>query len=85
VSDLEYIRCPKCEKSNPVDEINYSRQYNCIFRGIPFTLPKETETRQVTGEEAEDENRIPEAPPVREPINRNLTKPLDREKDGVLR
>lgn len=82
---MEYIRCPTCDKSNPVEEIDVKKQYTCIFCGMPFTLPEESETRQVSGEEAEEENRIPEAPPKQEPINRNLTKPLDREKDGVLR
>jgi len=82
---MEYIRCPTCDKSNPVKEIDESRQYTCVFCGMPFTLPDDSETRQVTGEETEEDTRTPEAPQAREPINRNLTKPLDKEKDGLLR
>jgi hypothetical protein len=88
MSTMNYIRCqnPDCRRSNPVKEKDDEKEYTCIFCGHPFTLPGTQETKQVTGEELEqEETYIPDTLPVREPVDRNQRKPVNRNKSKPLR
>jgi hypothetical protein len=85
---MEYVRCqnPACGGSNPVKEKEEDQEYTCIFCGQPFTLPNRKETEQTQDEETDPrEQYIRDAPPVRDTIDQNPRKHVNRNKRTPLR
>ena len=75
MSTSSYARCPNCNKSNPIENIQLKEQ-TCIFCGQPFTIPDESVTQLITEvQKTSNINRIPKTKPVKEPMDRNMTKP----------
>jgi hypothetical protein len=70
-----YAFCPKCNKSNPIENIQLKEQ-TCIFCGQPFNIPDESSTQLITEtQKSSNINMIPETTQVKEPKDRNMTKP----------
>ena len=75
MSTSTYAYCPNCNKSNPIENTELKEQ-NCIFCGQPFTISDETDTQLITEtQKPSNINKIPETLPVKEPKDRNMTKP----------
>ena len=75
MSTPSYARCPNCDKSNPIEQTQL-REQTCIFCGQPFIISDESDTQLVSeAQKPSNINRIPKTKPMREPVDRNLTKP----------
>ena len=75
MSTPSYALCPNCNKSNPIENTQLKEQ-TCIFCGQPFTIPDESNTQLITeAQKPSNINKIPKTMPVKEPRNRNMTKP----------
>lgn len=81
---VKYAFCGKCNRSNPIEDPNKKEQ-TCIFCGQPFIISDEKDTQLITDSVKARSNRIPRALEQEEPIEVNLTKPMDKDNQKTLK
>jgi hypothetical protein len=73
------VLCKHCNKSNPIRDLDRFEQ-TCIFCGQPFIVSRKKETKLVSKPVGDNNNRIPEEPPINQLEDVNQTKPISRNK-----